>query len=71
MTQHTAARQWDGWELWYFGSDYLADAGLPASHWATEAVAKPAPHLWVVASDHQPQAKPAPAPPRPARYRAA
>lgn len=50
MTQTDSFRDWEGWELWYFGSDYLRTTELPPDHWHLGPERPPEPHLWVVMS---------------------
>ena len=49
MTQTESARDWDGWEIWYFGADYVSTAEVPPGHWRVSPEPPPEPHLWVVA----------------------
>lgn len=37
MDQFNETASWDGWEHWYFGSDYVEAAGLPSEHWAIDS----------------------------------
>jgi hypothetical protein len=47
MTQTASNRDWDGWELWYFGSDYLSTVEVPAEHWRVAPAPVPELSAWV------------------------
>lgn len=56
------AEAWDGWELWYFGSDYLSRCDTPPDHWRL-APHRPEPVLRVVSREPSPPCgRPAPLP---------
>lgn len=52
MAQTASSRDWDGWELWYFGSDYLRTADVPSDHWRVQPNPAPQPHLWAIGDIH-------------------
>ena len=68
MDQFTETTLWDGWERWYFGSDYVEAAGLPSEHWAiaSAGLEEAPPHT--NPQTHSPARSPAHSP---AQYRAA
>lgn len=55
MTDNTSSRHfdgWDGWEIWYYGSEASLHADVvDAPSAAPMSAPSPTPHLWIVRDD--------------------